>query len=417
MDFSIIIADVTGQTFKLDKNSLIVDFLTSEKEFWDSKLEEVKGSPKDAFFKVSTIVDHFINNTSAIFENDKELNQGQINVFNQQAKKIQAWMKQNWIYRGHSFIDPMIKAYCESHDVGKGFHDFCTSKSISFQSQSINKDVFRGYILAANYEALGMSSLDDKADSEREAFGQLKSELTSKKSELIESIDEIKSEFSLWKNEERKRFRRWLNRMSSDSRTWFEYITNKSEQAISGHSRTFNSMADVSRERFSEIEEIFRERTRIEGPASYWGVRAKSLGQQGIMWSIVLIIASWVFALAAGIFFWVWLSKDPIEFGLVSLQGVALFGTLVAIALFLIKTLAKLAFSSFHLQRDAEEREQLAHVYLSLMNEGVLDDKSRDIVLQALFSRAESGLLSGDSGPSMPTPADVIAGISRTARN
>ena len=52
--------------------------------------------------------------------------------------------------------------------------------------------------------------------------------------------------------------------------------------------------------------------------------------------------------------------------------------------------------------RDAEEREQLTYLYLSLNNEKKIDEKSRDIILQALFSRSETGLLTGDSAPAMP---------------
>jgi hypothetical protein len=64
--------------------------------------------------------------------------------------------------------------------------------------------------------------------------------------------------------------------------------------------------------------------------------------------------------------------------------------------------LSKLTFSSFHLMRDSEEREQLTYLYLSLNNEGQIDGTSRELVLQALFSHSETGLLNGESGPTMP---------------
>lgn len=86
-----------------------------------------------------------------------------------------------------------------------------------------------------------------------------------------------------------------------------------------------------------------------------------------------------------------------------SLQGAVIFATILTIYAFLVKSISKMVFSSFHLQRDAEEREQLTHVYLALSNEnGAIDEDSRKIVLQALFSRADSGLLHKDSSPTMP---------------
>ena len=61
-----------------------------------------------------------------------------------------------------------------------------------------------------------------------------------------------------------------------------------------------------------------------------------------------------------------------------------------------------MAFSSFHLARDAEEREQLTYVYLSLIKDSAVDEKEKSLIMQSLFSRAETGLLKGDSGPAMP---------------
>jgi hypothetical protein len=57
--------------------------------------------------------------------------------------------------------------------------------------------------------------------------------------------------------------------------------------------------------------------------------------------------------------------------------------------------------------RDAEEREQLTYLYLSLSIEAVIDEGSREIVLQALFSRSETGLLINEHGPTMPSLASI----------
>ena len=75
---------------------------------------------------------------------------------------------------------------------------------------------------------------------------------------------------------------------------------------------------------------------------------------------------------------------------------------------FLLRVLSRLSFISFHLMRDAEEREQLTYLYLSLTNEAEIDKESRDIVLQALFSRSETGLLAQEHGPTMPGASEML---------
>ena len=65
-------------------------------------------------------------------------------------------------------------------------------------------------------------------------------------------------------------------------------------------------------------------------------------------------------------------------------------------------TLAKFTICSFHLARDAHERQQLRYVYLSLVHEKKIDATEQKIVLQSLFSRADTGLLKGEQAPTMP---------------
>jgi hypothetical protein len=78
------------------------------------------------------------------------------------------------------------------------------------------------------------------------------------------------------------------------------------------------------------------------------------------------------------------------------------FITLVSFIAFAIRIFSKLTFSSFHLVRDAEEREQLTYVYLALQKEKGIDETERHLIMQSLFSRADTGLLKDDAGPTMP---------------
>ena len=72
-----------------------------------------------------------------------------------------------------------------------------------------------------------------------------------------------------------------------------------------------------------------------------------------------------------------------------------------------LRTFAKLAFSSFHLVRDAEERKHLVYVFLALSNEKQMDKEERHLIIQSIFSRADSGLLREDSSPTMPGAASI----------
>lgn len=104
-----------------------------------------------------------------------------------------------------------------------------------------------------------------------------------------------------------------------------------------------------------------------------------------------------------------WFSGEKLPLQLSSLQGAILFASLAAMFTYLMKVLSKMTFSSFHLMRDAQEREQLTYLYLALTHESEIDKSSRDIVLQSLFSRSETGLLVKENGPTMPNVMDLVS--------
>jgi len=76
--------------------------------------------------------------------------------------------------------------------------------------------------------------------------------------------------------------------------------------------------------------------------------------------------------------------------------------TLVSFIAYGIRSFMKVMFSSFHLARDCEERHTLTYFYLSLLKDSKVDDKDRQLIMQSLFSRAETSLLKEDSSPTMP---------------
>ena len=155
--------------------------------------------------------------------------------------------------------------------------------------------------------------------------------------------------------------------------------------------------------KIQELEDIYQEKLRMAKPAEYWNNAAKKFRLEGIICAVFLVVSLVLGAVYLSNFFTDWLTGQELQVQLNTVQGIVIFGTLLAVYGILIRVLSRLAFSAFHLMRDAEEREQLTYLYLSLINEKKIDEKSRDIILQALFSRSETGLLTGESAPTMPS--------------
>jgi hypothetical protein len=96
-----------------------------------------------------------------------------------------------------------------------------------------------------------------------------------------------------------------------------------------------------------------------------------------------------------------WFDDNPS----VAIKWTILYITLISFIAYCIRALTKVMFSSFHLARDCEERYTLTYFYLSLLKDTKVDEQDRQLIMQSLFSRAETGLLKDDSSPTMPNDA------------
>jgi len=174
----------------------------------------------------------------------------------------------------------------------------------------------------------------------------------------------------------------------------------------------FTSFVTDSKTKIADLEKTYEELLRLKKPAEFWGERAttlKSEGRAAMAWLIGLI-------LVAGIclYFLLWQTPEGMltsVFGddkAKAIRWSIVFITFISLVFLGIRYLSKVMFSSFHLSRDAEERQQLTHVYLALIKESAIDEKDRQLIMQSLFSRADSGLLKEDSSPTMPNGIDKI---------
>ena len=161
--------------------------------------------------------------------------------------------------------------------------------------------------------------------------------------------------------------------------------------------------------RRDELENVYREKLRIEGPTDYWKKLKKNYSIQGYAWLGGSIL------LAAGIItlLIITLTEEWVVFSnesnwMENLKNSAIITTIASIGVYVLRLLTKISLSSHHLADDARERENLAHFYLALIEKGAVTDKERALVLNALFSRSDSGLLKGDAAPSMPSNVSDI---------
>jgi hypothetical protein len=166
-----------------------------------------------------------------------------------------------------------------------------------------------------------------------------------------------------------------------------------------------------AKNRIKELEETYQEKLRLSKPAEYWNKRSmalKSEGWQAMKWLVGVIIFACI-----TLYLLLWFTpKDMLENifkgSSSAIRWSIVYITFISFLAIGIRAISKVMFSSFHLSRDAEEREQLSYFYLALMNEGAIEEKEKHLIIQSLFSRADTGLLKEDSSPTMPNGLERI---------
>lgn len=207
--------------------------------------------------------------------------------------------------------------------------------------------------------------------------------INDKYTEFTKKIDDLKKE-------KEDAFNKWFEKACSDH-TNFDSDSNKNIKAL---------------------ETSYEELLRLKKPADYWKTRAtdlKSEGWRSLYWLIGIVIVT-----CAMLFSLLWLTPEAMLNSFFSgdrslaVRWTIIFVTLISFLAFGIRTLTKVTFSSFHLSRDAEERERLTYVYLAMVKDSSIDKTDRHLIMQSLFSRADTGLLKDDSSPTMPGTTSIF---------
>ena len=217
-------------------------------------------------------------------------------------------------------------------------------------------------------------------------------------------------------NEANKAYMELDSRYTNSFRAHEELVASlkeKEEQHIADMKQNSEEFFAESLKKLNDLEELYKEKLKLQAPAEYWKDLEKAYWRKGIAWVVLSVLSA-----GLTLFVSIMLLRELPNLFTENPQWIeifknsAIFTVALSICIYILRLFVKLATSSFHLSRDAKERNNLSYFYLALKNDGSVSDKERIIVLNSLFSRADTGLLKGDSSPTMPTSAnDVIKNL------
>lgn len=291
--------------------------------------------------------------------------------------------------------DFLISVYKNSRNYFKGAFDFVTDSKINQNNTNYDTFYFTGLLLAYEFRQQGNSEILRRRNNETASLSQIRKKYNDYiveaeqqlNSNLSDAKDNLTNHFETvdaLKNEKNKNFEDWFKNIQTN---FDDFFINSNNNIISN-------------------EELYREKLRLEAPAKYWKDRAIQLKKEGnkylnwlIRTSVLAAVLLFTLLMLLGTDYFETTFNDNIK----GIKWSIILITIVSLLAFTIKILSKMTFSSFHLSRDAEEREQLTHFYLALKKDTTIEPEERQLILQSLFSRADTGLLKEDSSPTMPS--------------
>jgi len=398
VNISIILNDVTGRSFEFKSYSQIKEFFSKEASFWKEKKESLANQDR---------IYNFINAYS-IFEQIVDIVQTFENVLDLQAKEhfdsgnnklranCQQQLNNNWLWSGHSYTF----AFVESHrkygiEGAEAFYRYVQNGELLINARS-NKNIFSGQMLG--YEFLNPDSeFIKRSESEKASLEGLRNEFIKSRSDFLSESATIKADFKKWDEDTRKSFEVRSSKEIEEQTLSKKAFEDKFEKFISS-----------SRMEIQSLEKTYKDLLKLKAPAEYWRKASYWHLVQGLIFLGLLLAVLFFCANKTFEYLNLWLDKKSIPFEINSIQGVFIFGAALAVCGFAIRVLSRLTFSSFHLMADAKERNTLAYLYLSLIKENAVNENSANIVFQSLFSRSETGLLGGDSSPTLPNAVSEI---------
>lgn len=394
-EFKLVINDVAGKRFDFTLYDDFYKFCELERDWWQEKesLIKSKNMSPATYIQIASRFDNILTQLDNFRIEEWDQNTLNNQVSNLQRNQLSV-LNQSWLWSGNSFSEALVN--CNASYNASVANQFSTAVLGKQQFSISNKDSLIGSVLAYEFFVVE-SSITSRTKAELAAMETVRDSIQRHNSKLSEELDVFKGNFS-----------EWLISTKTEWSDWEQEQVTKTADAHDERGAEFISFMDGCKVRIEDLENTYQEKLRLEKPAEYWKKSARKYGIQGSLWVTALVAVSLMGIVYFYDFFSSWLLGQKLKVELSSLHGALIFASILTAYAFLIKALSKLTFSSFHLMRDAEEREQLTYLYLSLNQDSQLDSSSRDIVLQALFSRTDTGLLAGDSSPSMPGLSELI---------
>ncbi len=386
--------EVLNYDYHLQGLTAIHTFLLQQIEAWEKatgELPKAFENSKSFFIKFRERLENFV---------DRQLNH--YHYSNSEISLHDAWEHSILSSLTHSknlffydlpetlFLLQLDSEFPESFD---GACDYILQRT-KLEDETDQSTYLTGLLMAYEFNRKDRLPLPDRNAAEENSLASIRGKFQLLLTESIEHYTLFQNNIRQQYDESVDKIEKLKNEKATDYNNWF-----------GSTKQTFETFSNETNQRVKDLEKSYAEVLRLKKPAEYWNQRATILKKEG--WRAVYWLIGLVAVACATLYFLLWMTPEGMLRSFFNGEASAIkwsiiYITFISFLAYVIRAIHKVAFSSFHLARDAEEREQLTYVYLALIKDSSVNDSDKHLILNSLFSRADTGLLKDDSGPTMP---------------
>lgn len=164
-------------------------------------------------------------------------------------------------------------------------------------------------------------------------------------------------------------------------------------------------------EALNALEETYRNKLKLEAPENLWNDRSKKYRKRANCWTIGLFIVAIILLLVIA-----WFVHSLHEFpkGITEkvpfLSQQVLFIGVISFFVYIIRVIVKIVMSNHHIAMEYEQKAALTRFYQALTYKGIeVDDNEKLIIMSALFSKVDTGLVKTGESVDLDSVLGLIA--------
>lgn len=159
------------------------------------------------------------------------------------------------------------------------------------------------------------------------------------------------------------------------------------------------------------LEDAYREKLQLEEPEKLWNKRSREYRKRANYWTVGLSIVAIILLLVIA-----WFVNSLHEFpkGITEkvpfLSQQVLFIGAISFFVYIIRIIVKIVMSNHHIAMEYEQKAALTRFYQALTYKGIeVDDNEKLIIMSALFSKVDTGLVKTSESVDLDSVLGLIA--------